>query len=111
MGRPPGSPNKMTKERDEATKKLAKKYGSPLERILKMQDRWQKIYDELLAKPYLGSRLRSKLNKAEAMIRQYSIDAMPYMETRYKPIEHVSDERTATGHNAPRGGFQFASMD
>jgi DNA repair ATPase RecN len=105
MGRPPGSPNKMTKERDEATKKLAKKYGSPLERILKMQDRWQKIYDELLAKPYLGSRLRSKLNKAEAMIRQYSIDAMPYMETRYEPIEHVSDERPQPAITRPEEVF------
>jgi hypothetical protein len=39
MGRPKGSQNKLTKERDAKAQKLAQKYGDPLESILKKRER------------------------------------------------------------------------
>jgi hypothetical protein len=90
MARPKGSPNKMTRERDAAAKELAEEYGDPLEGMLVMRERWQKIFEEQLAKP---SRHRNtkKLAEAEAMIKSYNVDVLPFMRSKYQSISHNGD--------------------
>jgi hypothetical protein len=71
MGRPPGSRNKLTPERDRSAQKLAADYGDPLEDLFQKRAHWQTIYDEQMAKP---SRRRNpkKLAEAEDKIRIYA---------------------------------------
>jgi len=85
MGRPPGSQNKLTAERDRSAQKLAADYGDPLEDLFQKRAHWQTIYDEQMAKP---SRRRNpkKLAEAEDKIRIYNVDMLPYVRPKYQSI-------------------------
>ena len=85
MGRPPGSQNKLTAERDRSAQKLAADYGDPLEDLFQKRAHWQTIYDTEMAKP---SRRRNpkKIEKAEEMILRYNIEALPYVRPKYQAI-------------------------
>jgi hypothetical protein len=90
MGRPPGAQNKMTREKDAAAKELAEEYGDPLEDMLVKRDRWQKIYDEQVAKPSRHRNVK-KLAEAEAMIKAYNEAVMPFMRAKYANISHSGE--------------------
>jgi len=93
MGRPAGSPNRMTAEKDAAQKSLIKKYGlSPLESILQKRKRWEDAYDEQMSR---SSRHRNvhKIKEAEEWILRYNEAALPYTAPKYQAIAVQSEVR------------------
>jgi hypothetical protein len=100
MGRPPGSQNKLTAERDRSAQKLAADYGDPLEDLFQKRAHWQTIYDTEMAKP---SRRRNpkKIEKAEEMILRYNIEALPYVRPKYQAITTKDETPRLTVIRAP----------
>jgi hypothetical protein len=94
MGRPKGAKNKMTVEHVGAAAALSAKYGDALEDLYKKRARHQAIYDAEMAK---SSRHRNtkKLAEAEAAIRQYNNDILPYDRPRFQAINHSGNAAVA----------------
>ena len=98
MGRPAGSPNRMTAEKDAAQKSLIKKYGlSPLESIPQKRSVYQKMWDDQMSRP---SRRRNihKIREAEAAILKYDSEALPYYRA-----EISGHRRAKRGQAGPDG--------
>jgi hypothetical protein len=100
MGRPAGSQNRMTRERDAAAKELAEQYGDPLEDILQKRAHWEAIYAAEMAKTS-RHRNRQKLAEAEEKILRYNVEALPYMRPRYQAIAHSGEVVRPTVIRAP----------
>ena len=96
MGRPAGSPNRMTAEKDAAQKSLIKKYGlSPQESILQKRAVYQKMWDDQMSRP---SRRRNihKIREVEAAILRYDTEALPYTAPKYQAIAVQSEVKQVT---------------
>jgi hypothetical protein len=94
MGRPKGAKNKLTVEHVAAAKDLAAEFGDPLRDLYIKRCRHEAIYAAEMAKTP-RHRNRAKLAEAEAMIRQYNNDILPYDRPKFTAINHSGNAAPA----------------
>jgi hypothetical protein len=85
MGRPKGSPNRLSQKGLDSIRELVGKYGDPLADLLKKRARWQEIYDTYADKPN-GRINRKRLLEAEEWILKYDRELLPYTRPKLQAI-------------------------
>lgn len=82
MGRPPGSRNNVSIRHEEDIRQLIKRYGDPLEMMLRLWMDWHHEYETQMMRPS-RHRDKKKINQAITKMNQYAKTLLPYIKPRF----------------------------